>query len=236
MEWKDAVAPAVPIARLTVPAQELDGAEARAAARRVEDLTFNPWYTTDEFRPLGNINRARKAGYRASGAHRLGLRFVTAEPLRNRVLGRPVGAVLGLLNRAVPWHRLPLSLSLLNLMFLRKVLRRRNLIDTEVREAPPKARPAPEPVPERLRTERSYDGTYNDLSEPTMGAVGAAFGRNLKPDYRPDLFDTPNPVTVSRQLLYRESFVAGDLAQCAGGGVDPVPGARLGEPPAVQDR
>ncbi|WP_327342585.1 peroxidase family protein [Streptomyces europaeiscabiei] len=207
VEWKDAVAPAVPIARLTVPAQELDGAEARAAARRVEDLTFNPWYTTDEFRPLGNINRARKAGYRASGAHRLGLRFVTAEPLRNRLLGRPVGAVLGLLNRAVPWHRLPLSLSLLNLMFLRKVLRRRNLIDTEVREAPPKAQPAPEPVPERLRTERSYDGTYNDLSEPRMGAVGAAFGRNLKPDYRPDLFDTPNPVTVSRQLLYRESFV-----------------------------
>ena len=40
-----------------------------------------------------------------------------------------------------------------------------------------------------------------------MGAVGAAFGRNLKPDHRPDLFDTPNPVTVSRQLLYRESFV-----------------------------
>ncbi|MEI5519286.1 peroxidase family protein [Streptomyces brasiliscabiei] len=207
VEWKDAVAPAVPIARLTVPAQELDGAEARAAARRIEELTFNPWYTTDEFRPLGNINRARKAGYRASGAHRLGQRFVTEEPLRNRLLGRLVGPVFGLLNRVVPWHRLPLSLSLLNLVFLRKVLRRLNLIDTEVREAPPRAEPVPEPVPERLRTERSYDGTYNDLSDPGMGAVGAAFGRNLKPDYRPETFDTPNPVTVSRQLLYRESFV-----------------------------
>ncbi|PIM71706.1 peroxidase [Streptomyces sp. JV178] len=207
VEWKDAVAPAVPIARLTIPSQELDGAEARAAAGRVEDLIFNPWYTTDAFRPLGNINRARKAAYRASGAHRLGLRFVTAEPLRNRLLGRPVEAAIGLLNRYVPWHRLPVSLSLLNLVFLRKVLRRLNLIDTEPGEAPPKAQPVPEPIPERLRTERSYDGTYNDLSEPRMGAVGAAFGRNLAPDHRPDLFDVPNPVTVSRQLLHRESFV-----------------------------
>ena len=50
----------------------LDGAEAAAAARRIEDLAFNPWYTTEEFRPLGNLNRARKAAYEASGAHRLG--------------------------------------------------------------------------------------------------------------------------------------------------------------------
>ncbi|MFD6289617.1 peroxidase family protein [Streptomyces sp. NPDC060205] len=207
VEWKDAVSPPIAVARLTVPAQDLDDAEARAAARRVEDLVFNPWYTTDEFRPLGNLNRARKAAYRASGAHRLGLRFVTEEPLRNRILGRPVGAVLTRLNRYVPWHRLPLQLSLLNLVFLRKVLRRFNLIDSEVREAPPRAQPVPRPIEERLRTERSYDGSYNDLSEPRMGAVGAAFGRNLKPDYRPDQFDTPNPVTVSRQLLRRDSFL-----------------------------
>ncbi|MFJ9588988.1 peroxidase family protein [Streptomyces acidicola] len=207
VEWKDTVAPALPIARLTLPRQDLSSAEARAAAQRIEELAFNPWYTTDEFRPLGNINRARKAAYQASSAHRLGLRFVTEEPLRNRLLARPVGTAFALLNRYVPWHRLPVRLSLLNLVFLRKVLRRLNLIDIEVREAPPKAQPVPEPIPERLRTERSYDGTYNDLSDPGMGAVGSAFGRNLKPDYQPDTFDVPNPVTVSRQLLYRESFV-----------------------------
>ncbi|GAA3823106.1 peroxidase family protein [Streptomyces phyllanthi] len=207
VEWREAVTPALPVGTLTLPRQELGSAAARAAARRIEDLAFNPWYTTDEFRPLGNINRARKAAYQAGSAHRLGLRFVTEEPLRNRLLARPVGAALALLNRYVPWHRLPVSLSLLNLVFLRKVLRRLNLIDTEVREAPPRAQPVPGPIPERLRTERSYDGTYNDLSEPGMGAVGSAFGRNLKPDYRPDLFDVPNPVTVSRELLYRESFV-----------------------------
>ncbi|MFD7713700.1 peroxidase family protein [Streptomyces sp. NPDC059785] len=207
VEWKDAIAPAVPVARLVIPGQDVTSAEARAAALRIEDLAFNPWYTTDEFRPLGNINRARKAAYQAGSAHRLGLRFVTGEPVQNRVLGPPLTRAFELLNRVVPWYRLPLESSLLNLVFLRKTLRRLNLIDTEVREAPPKAQPVPAVIPERLRTERSYDGSYNDLSEPRMGAVGAAFGRNLKPDYRPDLFDTPNPVTVSRQLLYRERFL-----------------------------
>ncbi|BAC69485.1 peroxidase [Streptomyces avermitilis] len=206
VEWQEAIAPAQPIARLTIPGQDLDDAKARTVARRIEDLAFNPWHTTDDFRPLGNINRARKAAYGASSAHRLGLRFSTAEPWQNRLLTPPAGAAFGLLNRVLPWHRLPLRLSLLNLVFLRKALRRFNLIDTEPREAPPKAQPVPEPIPERLRTERSYDGSYDDLSEPGMGAVGAAFGRNVTPDYRPDLFDTPNPVTVSRRLLYRESF------------------------------
>ena len=41
-----------------------------------------------------------------------------------------------------------------------------------------------------------------------MGAVGATFGRNLQPDYRPDPFNAPNPVTVSQQLLTREQFHA----------------------------
>ncbi|MFF8358855.1 peroxidase family protein [Streptomyces chartreusis] len=207
VEWTDGMSPALPVARLTIPGQDLDSAEAHATARRIEDLAFNPWYTTEEFRPLGNINRARKAAYQASSAHRLGLRFVTEEPLRNRLLGRPVEAAFGLLNRYVPWHRLPVQPGLLNLVFLRRVLRRLNLIDTEPREAPPRAQPVPEPIPERLRGERSYDGTYNDLSDPRMGAVGSAFGRNLRPDHRPDLHDTPNPVTVSRRLLYRESFL-----------------------------
>ena len=52
-----------------------------------------------------------------------------------------------------------------------------------------------------------YDGSYNDLSDPTMGAVGAAFGRNIAPVYREDLFDQPNPIVVSRELLYREHFI-----------------------------
>ncbi|WP_372344865.1 peroxidase family protein [Streptomyces sp. KL116D] len=207
VEWQEAITPPLPVARLTLPQQDVTTAEARSAARRIEELAFNPWFTTPEFRPLGNINRARKVAYEASAAQRQGARFTTEEPLRNRVLDVPVAFAFRVLNRVVPWHKLPLEASLLNLVFLRKVLRRLNLVDTDVPEAPPKTRSVPVPVDERLRTSRSYDGTYNDLSAPKMGAVGAAFGRNLKPVYRPDLFDTPNPVTVSRQLLTRESFV-----------------------------
>jgi len=40
-----------------------------------------------------------------------------------------------------------------------------------------------------------------------MGSAGTAFGRNLRPDLRPDLFDEPSPIAVSQQLLYREHFL-----------------------------
>jgi hypothetical protein len=207
VEWKEDDTPVVPVATLTIPRQDLDAATARAVATRVEQLAFNPWNTTEEFRPLGNLNRARKAAYEASSALRLGHRFVTEEPRRNAVLGVPLRAGFRALNRFVPWHRLPTRLGLLNLVALRQALRRDNLIDTEIHQAPPMTQSVPEPVDERLRVARSYDGTYNDLSAPKMGAVGATFGRNLPPVYRPDLFNSPNPVTVSRRLLHRDTFI-----------------------------
>lgn len=37
--------------------------------------------------------------------------------------------------------------------------------------------------------------------------MGAAFGRNMAPQYLPHLLDTPNPIIVSRELLYREHFI-----------------------------
>ncbi|MFI8277438.1 peroxidase family protein [Streptomyces sp. NPDC085929] len=206
-EWTEADAPVVRVATLTIPRQDIDSAQARAAAVRVDQLVFNPWNTTEEFRPLGNLNRARKVAYEASSAHRLGYRFLTTEPHRNAVLGVPLDAAFEALNRFVPWHRLPTRLGLLNLVTLRQALRRHNLIDTEIHEAPPKAQPVPAPVEEQMRVARSYDGTYNDLSAPKMGSVGSTFGRNLPPVYRPDLFDTPNPLTVSRELLQRDAFI-----------------------------
>ncbi|WP_203863284.1 peroxidase family protein [Planobispora rosea] len=206
-DWREEDAPVIPVATLTIPRRDLGAAAARATALRVDQLAFDPWNTTDAFRPLGNLNRARRAAYEASSAHRRGHRFITPTPRRNVVAGKLIEAGFRALNRVVPWHRLPPLLGLLNLDAFRQVLRRRNLIDTEAREAPPRARAVPEPVEEHLRTRRSYDGTCNDLSAPMMGAVGAAFGRNLPPVYRPDLFDTPNPVTVSRELLRRDAFI-----------------------------
>lgn len=206
-DWREEDAPVIPVGTLTIPRQDLDTADARAVALRVDQLAFDPWNTTDGFRPLGNLNRARKAAYEAASAHRRGYRFITPRPKRNVVIGGLLEIGFRTLNRFVPWHRLPTRLGLLNLETFRQVLRGHNLIDTEIHEAVPKAHPVPPPIDEHLRVRRSYDGTYNDLSAPMMGALGSAFGRNLPPLYRPDLFDTPNPVIVSRELLHRDTFI-----------------------------
>ena len=208
VEWKLSDAPAIVVATLVIPRQDTRSAEAAETARAVEQINFNPWHTTDEFRPLGHINRARKAAYQASAAHRGGLRFHEDPPLRNRVATRVTAALFRLINRRWEWHRLPLMFALLNLSLLRHELRQENLIDTAPREAPPRADPSPPgAIPEEVRTRRMFDGSYNDLSAPRMGAVGATFGRNIKAAYLPNLIDEPNPVTVSQTLLRRENFI-----------------------------
>ena len=144
-------------------------------------------------------------------------------------------ASLRVVNRFVEWHRLPLRTSLLNLDVLRSELRKQNLIDTEPHEAPPQARDVPPPPPEEMRTTRSFDGTHNDLSAPKMGAVGAAFGRNIKPDFSQDV-EEPNPITVSRELLHRKVFLPARSLNLLAACVDPVPGARLGRPRSLSAR
>jgi Animal haem peroxidase/Catalase len=217
VEWKENHSPAEPVATLIVrqtdttstDAQVRAGIEhdAQTRAAAIEGLAFNPWNTTEDFRPLGNLNRARKAAYDASAAHRSQTRWPTEPPpLRNRLLGKVARAVFCVVNRRFEWYRLPKPLPLFNLGALLGVLRARNLIDTEPHEAP-KARPVPPPIPEDVRVARTADGRYNDLSAPEMGARNATFGRNLEPDYRPDLFNEPNPVTVSDQLLARKHFL-----------------------------
>jgi hypothetical protein len=207
VEWLESVARPEPLAVLTIAQRDVASIDAISAARRIEALAFNPWNTTDSFRPLGNLNRARKTVYDASSAHRLGLRWHQDPPVHNVLIGGAAGAVFGVLNRFVDWWRLPYRVGLLNLEVLREQLRAHNLIDTDPQEAPPAARPVPPGPPEVDRVERTFDGTNNDLSAPGMGALGAPFGRNLRPQLRPELFDEPNPITVSRKLLYREEFV-----------------------------
>jgi Animal haem peroxidase len=207
IEWKEKVSPPEPVATITIAKEDVGPAAALACSRAVEGLSFNPWNTTDDFRPLGNLNRARKAAYDASAAHRLGTRWHADPVIRNRVLSAIGRAIFRVVNRFIEWHKLPLRGSLLNLDMFRFVLRRDNLIDTNTQEAPPRTRAVPPAPDEEGRTSRSFDGRGNDMSVPEMGAVGAAFGRNMKSDYRPELFDTPNPITVSDTLLKREAFI-----------------------------
>ena len=169
IEWTEVNSPPVKVARLTIPKQDVDSAEGRAKERLVDEIAFNPWHTTDDFRPLGSLNRARKAAYAASSTHRLGYQFREQVPLRNLILGKLSEAFFSVLNHLRPWHRLGLHLSLLNLSAYRDELRRTNLIDMELREAPPKPEPVPSSIPEAVRMIRTFDGTYNDLSDPKDG-------------------------------------------------------------------
>ncbi|WP_250031052.1 peroxidase family protein [Paractinoplanes maris] len=199
VDWRTPSAPPEPIAVLTIPAGSCDNPVVHA-------MRFNPWNTTAEFRPLGNLNRVRKAAYDASAAHRDRQRWLTEVPARNRIAGAAMRSVFGVVNRFRPWHRLPDALALLNLAALRDVLRRDNLLDTGTHEAPPRVREVPSPIWAEDQRFRTPDGRFNDLSEPGMGAAGAGFGRNVPADDRPELHDEPNPVVVSRELLHREQF------------------------------
>ncbi len=206
VEWHPSASRQIRVATLTIPRRDLASPKALAERRRVEEMGFNPWNTTDEFRPLGNINRARKVGYDVSRAHRLGLRWrANPLPLRNRILGGMARWSLRQVNRKVPWHRLPLHLSLLNLDALRQDLRTWNLRDAEPREAPPAPRPCPAAPTAEERLFRTHDGRANDLSDMAMGAVGATFGRNMGLDASSP--EEPNAVLVARELLDRRAFV-----------------------------
>jgi hypothetical protein len=110
------------------------------------------------------------------------------------------------IDRRVRWYRLPRPLALVVLIGLRTVLRRRNLYDTQSERW--HARPPCSP-PHDL-TARTLDGSFNDLETPAMGSIGARFGRNVPlaftyPDTEHIL--TPNPRTVSRELLTRDRFI-----------------------------
>jgi Animal haem peroxidase len=207
VEWREDVSPPVPVAVLTLSRRDITTTDALERGRVIEGLAFNPWNTTDSFRPLGNLNRARKAVYDTGSAHRLGLQWREDPPLRNVVVGVIARGLFAVLNRVVEWWRLPYRVGILNLDVIRYQLRKRNLIDTEHVEAPPVVRAVPPSPTEDVRVVRTFDGTSNDLSAPKMGAVGATFGRNIKPIFQADRLDEPNPITVSEQLLHRDSFI-----------------------------
>jgi len=206
MAWSETASPPVHLATLTIPAQDVDSPEARASERRIDQLAFNPWHTT-VFRPLGNLNRARKMVYEASSDHRLDYQFRERVPLRNVIAETCLTAAFKLLNRWVPWHRLGWRSALLNLTMLREELRAKNLIDPTKREAVPQpAQPRP-PIPEHCRTFRTHDGAHNDLSDRQMGLLGMPFGRTMGPIYLPKHFREPHPIVVSRELLARKRFI-----------------------------
>jgi hypothetical protein len=60
VEWPERLSPFIPVARLRLPKQRFDSEAQLAFAR---NLSFNPWHSIADHRPLGNQNRARKTIY-----------------------------------------------------------------------------------------------------------------------------------------------------------------------------
>src|SRR2546421_9344951 len=112
------------------------------------------------------------------------------------------------LDHTVGWDKVPTPLGLLILIGLRNILRQQNLHDTT--HEPAINQPAITPMQASYLTRRTADGTYNDLDNPAMGMAGSRFGRNVPLEYTfPEAVPailTPNPPTVSLELLTREQF------------------------------
>jgi Animal haem peroxidase len=137
-------------------------------------------------------------------------RGAAVQPVAAPMPSSPITSLLdGLaetLDRWIGWDKLPQPLALPVLVGLRNRLRERNLYDTGRGQLD---RPDIDAHKSYL-TARTLDGSFNDLSDPLMGALGARFGRNVPLRYTyaeptASLLE-PSPRLVSRELLTREKF------------------------------
>jgi hypothetical protein len=104
------------------------------------------------------------------------------------------------------WYEYPsLVLQIKELAGLRDELREKNLFEGDgIRPKEDLGKPS-----EQATRARTPDGTFNDLSDPWMGAAGTGFGRNAPLDktitHTKKLLD-PDPRLISRKLMARDSF------------------------------
>jgi hypothetical protein len=68
IDWPEDISPQQPLARIALPPQAANSPARRAYSDDV--LSFDPWRSIAEHRPLGSIMRLRKEAYAASSAFR----------------------------------------------------------------------------------------------------------------------------------------------------------------------
>ena len=68
VEWDESISPFETVASIRLPAQDFDSREQNLFC---DNLSFNPWHALPEHRPIGGINRLRKAVYEAVSTYRL---------------------------------------------------------------------------------------------------------------------------------------------------------------------
>lgn len=66
VEWTEEVSRPIVIATLSIPQQDILSEPGQSQASLVDAMAFNPWNAPAEFRPLGNLNRARGVVYQKS--------------------------------------------------------------------------------------------------------------------------------------------------------------------------
>lgn len=67
IEWKESDAPYETVAKVRIPAQDFDTPALNLAC---DNQSFNPWFGLEAHRPIGGINRLRKAVYEAVSDYR----------------------------------------------------------------------------------------------------------------------------------------------------------------------
>ncbi|MHA6492976.1 catalase family protein [Pseudomonas borbori] len=68
VEWEESISDYQTVADIRLPGQDFDSREQNLFC---DNLSFNPWHSLPEHRPIGGINRLRKAVYEAVSAYRL---------------------------------------------------------------------------------------------------------------------------------------------------------------------
>src|SRR5262249_16875528 len=105
------------------------------------------------------------------------------------------------------WYHRPQFFAILTLAYMRERLNARNLGTSYPPERLVGFQPSVPRPPPGVTPFRPAAGSWNNLSDPTEGAAGTRFLRNVAPEaIHPELGEqllTPNPREVSRTLLSR---------------------------------
>jgi hypothetical protein len=116
-------------------------------------------------------------------------------------LDRLTVSLFHLVNKFIPWHKLPSIIGALNLEALRVELRQYNLHDTYPDGTAQGTEAACPMTDKRFETARNSDGLFNSTEMPKMGCAGMRFGRNFPRAYCPKPYEedmwNPNPRMVS---------------------------------------
>lgn len=116
-----------------------------------------------------------------------------------------------LVNKFIPWHKLPSLVGALNLDALRVELRQYNLHDGYASETA-QGDPTTEPMTDkRFEYARNSDGKFNSTEMPLMGCTGMRLGRNFPRTSTPKPTEeelwNPNPRMLSERFMTRKDFI-----------------------------